>query len=283
MAFLNIIVCLKLVKTLYIRLNRSLTDARGGRGSGSLYKRCISGVRKSVDRYGRKYEKTGLFTAARGRMKKAGYSGENAFLLYALCKYAAPLVLFVFVFIINFPRLEYPAAAAATTYFVVEYVVYAKTRRLSMKFNRYVYKIYKYLHNQINSGVKPTDAIKTVYLVIEDRELRDILIGLAARYELTLNIDESLNEFQSHFDIPEAETLCVALKQGIQTGDNTELLARQEQFMFNRYFNYIQAETDSCRFRGTVSVLVFASITVVMIAVPLLNDVMDAVGKIFVS
>ena len=139
------------------------------------------------------------------------------------------------------------------------------------------------MHNQISSGVKPTDAIRSVYEVIEEKELRSTLVRLAARYELTLDIDTSLDEFRADFDAHEAETLCIALKQGVDTGDNKELLARQEDVMFKKYFNYIQAETDSCRNRSIAAAAVFVSIVVVMIIVPMLNEMGQAVGKIFIN
>jgi hypothetical protein len=161
--------------------------------------------------------------------------------------------------------------------------VSARKKEVNLKFQRYIYKIYKYLHNQISSGIKVTDAIRSVYEIIDDRELKDIMMQMAASYELSLDIDKALLEFKSNFEAHEAETLCVALKQGILTGDNQELLARQEDIMFKKYFNYIQAETDSCKTRCVIAVVMFMSIVVVMISVPLFNDVSEALSRIFVN
>lgn len=280
----NLIIARTALIKLSVYLNRNLFEASGGRNERkTFYRKIVYIVRNSADEYERRYKKTGFYIRARDKITKSGYRGEYAAVIYIIFKYACPVFIFLFILAVNFPDTRYSLILALFTYIMVEYTVYKKKRKLTLTFSRYIYKIYKYLHNQISSGIKPTDAIKTVYLTIDDKELRSILVKLAARYELTLDIDEALREFQSNFDIQEAETLCVALKQGIQTGDNQELLARQEQFMFNKYFNYIQAETDSCRLRGTVSVLIFASITVIMIAVPLFKDVIEAAGKIFVN
>jgi hypothetical protein len=108
-----------------------------------------------------------------------------------------------------------------------------------------------------------------------------MLLRLVARYELTLDIDTALEEFKSGFSVHEAETLCVALKQGIETGDNQELLARQEDVMFKKYFNYIQAETDSCKTRSMMAAMMFTAIVVILIVVPLFNDASEALGRIF--
>ena len=283
-AVLDIIIVRSALVRLSLFVNRHLNEAAGGRtGSKSLYRRCAAAAEKSFKRFENRKGGSGFYLKIKDRVKKSGYRGEYAPVIYILLKYVAPFTVFLISFIINFPDVIRPAATAALVFCTVGYVMRRRKRRITMKFNRYIYKIYKYLHNQISSGIKPTDAIKTVYLIVEDRELCDILTQLAARYELTLDIDEALKEFQSNFDIQEAETLCVALKQGVETGDNQDLLARQEQFMFNRYFNYIQAETDSCRLRGTLSVLMFAAIMVIMIAVPLFKDVVDATARIFLN
>jgi len=165
----------------------------------------------------------------------------------------------------------------------MELVVSSGRRKVNLRLQKYIYKIYKYLHNQISSGIKPTDAIRSVFKVTEDKELKGILVRLAARYELTLDIDSALEEFRANFDAHEAETLCIALKQGIETGDSKELLARQEDVMFKKYFDYIQAETDSCRNRSLAAAAVFVAIIVVMIIVPMLKDTGEAIGKIFIN
>ncbi len=217
------------------------------------------------------------------KMRKAGYKGDYSAILYLFVKYVASPAIFTAALVLNYPDILRPIASVVLVNTVMEMVISAGRRKISLRFQKYIYKIYKYLHNQISSGVKPTDAVRSVYEVIDDRELKGILIRLAARFELTLDIDAALQEFRSNFDIHEAETLCIALKQGIDTGDSKELLARQEDVMFKRYFNYIQAETDSCRNRSVAAAAVFVSIVVVMIIVPMLNEVGQAVRKIFIN
>ena len=53
--------------------------------------------------------------------------------------------------------------------------------------------------------------------------------------------------------------------------------------MFKKYFNYIQAETDSCRNRAVAAAAVFVAIVAVMMIVPMLGEVGQAVGKIFIN
>jgi len=284
MLAINLVLAGALVRKVTINTSRWIKDAMEGRDNRkTLYRSCISFIGHSIARRNKGLGKTNFYERAREKMKKSGYRGEYAVAVYLLLKYPVPVLLFALSFAANFPSVLEPLVAAGFAVLVLETVIGIERKKHSLRFQKHIYKIYKYLHSQISSGVRVTDAIKTVYEVIEDTSLKEILIQLAARYELTLDIDACLDEFKSNFGVSEAETLCVALKQGIMTGDNQELLARQEEVMFNKYFNYIQAETDSCRTRTTIAAALYTSIIVLMIAIPLFNDVTEAVGSIFAN
>jgi Flp pilus assembly protein TadB len=281
---LNICLVRAVACKLGIRINKLYREAGAARNKRiSLYRRCVLLVKQSVDKYEKKEIKAGMYTKAKEKMKKSGYMGNYAAASYLFIRYVITGILLVISIVAEFPQIKRSLALLTGMYIIIEIVVNTKKKNHNLKFQKNIYKIYKYLHNQVSSGVKVTDAIRTVYKIIEDNGLRKILIQLAARYELTLDIDTALEEFKSNFDAQEAETLCVALRQGIMTGDNSELLARQEEIMFKKYFNYIQAETDSCRLRGTIACALFTVVIVILIMVPVLNDVAAAVGKIFVN
>ncbi len=284
LGFVNIFLGCFLSRKLSIAGSRRVTEALGTRNPGlSAYKRCSMFVEQGMTACEKRFEKGRLYRKAQSKMRIAGYRGEYAPVIYMLVKYVLSGVVFIGAFCINFPDLIRPLAAVVLINSIIETVVASNKRRANLRFQKYIYKIYKYLHNQISSGVKPTDAVSTVYEVTDDIELRNILIKLAARYELTLDIDVALEEFRSNFDTHEAETLCLALKQGIDTGDNKDLLARQEDIMFKKYFNYIQAETDCCRNRSVVAAAVYVAIVSAVIILPMLDEVGQAVGKIFIN
>ncbi len=284
LVFVSIYPAAYLAKKLELLSQNRLMEALGSRIKNfSLYNKCMYLVSKTIKDYEGRDKKAGFYLRAKAKMKKAGYSGEYAASVYLFLKYVLTFWLFLTAVLFNYPDILRPALLAVFLVVILELIVGGKRRKINLKFQKYIYKIYKYLHNQISSGVKVTDAVKTVYEVIDDRQLRSVLIRLAASYELTMDIDRALEDFRGSIDIHEAETLCVALKQGIETGDNQELLARQEDVMFKKYFNYIQAETDSCKTRSLLAVAMFTVIVVIMIVVPLFNDMTTAVGKIFVN
>lgn len=280
----NVLLAILLSKKMVVASSRQVAEALGSRGTGvSFYRRCSIMVEQVMTACGGKMIKGGIYLNARTKLRKAGYKGENAALLYLSVRFVLSPIVYFAAFATNYPDIIRPLASVILINTVMETIISSNRKKLNLRFQKYIYKVYKYLHNQISSGVKPTDAVRSVYEVTDDRELEGILVRLAARYELTLDIDSALEEFRSNFDAHEAETLCIAIRQGIETGDNKELLAKQEDIMFKKYFNYIQAETESCRNRSVASAAVFVAIVVVMIIVPMLSEVGQAVGKIFIN
>lgn len=273
-----------IIKKLQMTIGTQLNEALGNRiMNRTLYNKCLTLVSETIKDYERRGKKSGIYLKARSKMKKAGYTSDYAAAIYLIVKYVLTILMFLTALFFNYPDVIRPAALAIMMIVIIELIVGAERRKINLKFQKYIYKIYKYLHNQISSGVKVTDAIRTVYEVIEDKQLKFVLIRLAANYELTLDIDSALEDFKNNFDASEAETLCIALKQGIETGDNQELLARQEDVMFKKYFNYIQAETDSCKTRSLLAVAMYTAIIVIMIIVPLFKDMSEAACKIFIN
>lgn len=280
----NLFLALQLVRFAAVYAGRKTAEAMGARGKNkSLHSRCAMLVRQSIKQYEKRKKKAGLYEKAADKMRRSGYSGQYAPALYLLLKYVATTVLFIYAFILNYPNILPAFAVSIGPFSIIEMVIASNRRKINLKLQKYMYKIYKYLHNQISSGVRVADAIRTVYEVIDDSKLRNILVKLAAFYDLTLDIDKALEEFSLNFNAHEAETLCVVLKQGIETGDNQDLLARQEDVMFKKYFNYIQAETDNCKTRCLMAAVMYTAVVVIMIIIPLLNDTAEAVGKIFIN
>lgn len=284
LGFADILFAVLASRKLCLAGSRRVAEALGPRSPRiSLYKKCSALVGQGFAACEKQMGHMDIYRKAEAKLRKAGYKGEHAPAAYLAVRFVLSPAVFLAVFLLNYPDIIRPLASVILINTAAESVISSGTRKINLRFRKYIYKIYKYLHNQISSGVRPTDAVRSVYEVTDDKELRGILIRLAARYELTLDIDAALEEFRSNFDAHEAETLCVALKQGIETGDNKELLARQEDVMFKKYFNYIQAETDSCRNRSLAAAAAFIAIVVVMIIVPMLRDAGDAIGKIFIN
>jgi len=139
-----------------------------------------------------------------------------------------------------------------------------------------VYKLYYFLHSQISSGIKATDAIKGLYEIADHPLIQKIFIKFVAQYELTLNIEESLQVLRKSFSGYDCEMLCVSIQQCINTGMAGKTLLKMEQMMFAKYFFYLQKDTEKFKTKLLISGL-FAILPLVMIFLfPMLFDAMKA-------
>lgn len=152
--------------------------------------------------------------------------------------------------------------------------------KLQKKLGYNMYRIYRYLSNQISSGVKPVDAMKTVYNVPEEPELKACLIDVSARLELTNDIEESFKIFRDKFHSMETESLFLTLKQGIQTGNTGDLLEKQEEYHFLKYLSKIQAETENSGYKAFAAALAFSLVVCILFIIPLLMEVGNAIASL---
>jgi len=145
----------------------------------------------------------------------------------------------------------------------------------------YGYKIFKFLINQISSGILVSDAIKSMYRVVDEKHLRKTLIDVSAYYAKTSDLLVSLDILKERYKGMEVDTLCMAIEHGIYTGTNYDTLKKMEQLLFKRYINQIKLETRWRKKRSILSVLLLCSIMIFMIAIPVVKDMMDAFNQIF--
>ena len=279
----NLYISFHIVKLLTIRFSSMVNEAMGQRRKQKAAVISKAGAANNLFKPGWNRLAGRIYARAAVIARRSGFKHPKAASMVVFFRYLIPLMFSAGSFLLNFPDLIRSVMSGFLVYGVVSSVIEREKKKFGMKFQKNAYKIYKYLYNQISSGIKATDAIKTVHQVIDDKDLKGILVRMAGRYELTSDLDKSLEEFRESFDLHEVETLCTALKLGVDTGDNREMLARQEEIMFRKYFNYIQAETDSFKTRSLAAAVLFTVIIVVMITVPLMQEAGSSVDRIFAS
>lgn len=138
------------------------------------------------------------------------------------------------------------------------------------------YKLYYFLHSQISSGIKVTDAIKGLHEIADHPLIQKTFINFVAQYELTLNIEESLQVLRKSFSGYDCEMLCVSIQQCVNTGMAGKTLLKMEQMMFSKYFFYLQKDTEKYKTTLLIAAL-FAIVPLVMIfLMPVIYDAFKA-------
>lgn len=154
-----------------------------------------------------------------------------------------------------------------------------KQRKKVIEFNGY--KIFKFIMNQISSGILISDAIKSMYKIVDDSNLKQCLIDVSAYYSKTTDLKKSLDILKTAYKSMEVDTLCIAIEQGIYTGSNYETLKRMESLLFKKYIYQIKHETKLRKKRSILSVLLLCMIMILMVAIPVVLDMMNAFNQIF--
>ena len=134
-------------------------------------------VEETLAAWGKRWKKGRIYRKARDRMRKAGFRGNWLPVIYIFVRYVVSAIVFVAALISNYPDIVRPIAAVVLLNSVTTAVVSSSRRKVNLRFQKHIYKIYKYLHNQISSGVKPTDAVRTVYETTDDRDIREVPYG----------------------------------------------------------------------------------------------------------
>ncbi len=160
-------------------------------------------------------------------------------------------------------------------------VVSGRTASRSRALTRSAYKAYRFLDAQVGSGIRATDAIRGLHEVMDDPVVKDVFVRFVATYELTLDLERSLDELRRSFKGHDSEMLCVAIRQCVETGGGGRMLWRMEEIMFSKYFNGMQKETEGVRTRLVVAALLSASPLVLLFLLPVLFDAYRALGSVF--
>lgn len=214
-------------------------------------------------------------------MIRAGYEQESATLLYMLMLSLVPLVTSCIALWVRWPDGKGALLFLIGMPLLVEWNVRTATKRQNRHFEKSVYKVFKYLHHQTDAGILPTESMKSLHLVVDDPVLKKRLIRMAAVYIQTVDLHQALSVLQHAYGTRDVESLCIAIRQGIHTGDHVALLKHQERVMFQKYFHYIQEETNRLRQHTFFIVGLNCMLVVVLIGLPLWLEAMAAVQKIF--
>lgn len=166
---------------------------------------------------------------------------------------------------------------------ILSILLHARREQMRKLFRKHAYRIYKYISNQVKAGVLPRDALTQMHEVVEDRRLASILEQVCGMYSATLDAGKAGELLLSHIDSEEARSLVTFLCQDmLETGDPGRI-ERLETLMFNRYFAYIQQQTDQVRNKCVLTVLALSLLIVLMILIPLFMDIQEALDNIFIT
>lgn len=214
------------------------------------------------------------------KLYQSGVSEKKNLEIWAILVLIVPVLIFIFGVISN-RGILFSLCTSTLSVLVPVMWINGKIKNRKNAFAKNAYKIYFFLHSQISSGIKPTDAIRGLYEISDNIFVRETFIKFVARYELTLNIDESLQIIQRSFTGYDAEMLCVSIKQCVQTGQAGKTLLKMEKMMFSKYFYFLQKETEKYKTRLLICGLLGTLPIMIMLSLPLIYEVLEGFKEMF--
>lgn len=164
---------------------------------------------------------------------------------------------------------------------ILSFLIYTKKKNIEYLFQKNGYKLYKYIENQMEAGVLPKDALLNMHIVIKDKKLNEIIKGASAAFSISLNPKSASAHIERYVKTQESENFTMYLNNILFELDNKEVTNKLEQLMFNRYFAYVQRETDQVKTKSMLTVIIFCAIMVAMIGIPMYLDVQEALNSLF--
>ena len=88
-----------------------------------------------------------------------------------------------------------------------------KIRTRRQAYTKALYKIYRFLDFQLTAGIKTVDAFRGLPDAVHDSIVRPVLVRFSARFELTLDLNQAMEEIGRFFPGTDTNLLATHLRQ----------------------------------------------------------------------
>lgn len=152
-------------------------------------------------------------------------------------------------------------------FFIIDIINYFSNKDDINKIRMDLADVYDLINLQTIAGVNIGSALVEAYTVCKNKRLKKSLIKLAAKINLSKNIDRALEDFNKEYNIPEIETFVSTIKECINSGLYEETIDDQSYSLktVNAFFVEKQTEKidtwmlliDMLMFIGILGVILF--------------------------
>ncbi|QUI25912.1 hypothetical protein HZI73_26225 (plasmid) [Vallitalea pronyensis] len=213
------------------------------------------------------------------RMLRAGENRKSMVYSYILMGYGFPLFLLLALilagYFIEAMLLGFVAKG------LIELYIVSEIEKQERMFHIEGYKIYKFLNNQVSSGISTSTAVKNLYKAVHDPLLKSRLMLMGSTYISTNDIDKSLSYITNYYKTYEAKSLAIAIKQGVKTGQNSNTIDKKEKKLFGKYMNIIKLETEKIKMKRIGIAFMFVVIIMIIAFYPIFKELGNAKQAIF--
>lgn len=156
-----------------------------------------------------------------------------------------------------------------------------KYRLTQTTLSKNFYRMYKYLYIQSASGSRAEDMLKSMHLVVYDKELKKTLLKMSAMISQSNDVHKSLSFLKSKFSNDDGEVLIGILESIAISGLSQDAFLRLDHMLFQKYLSQLRKDTQKIKRIYFASVLFFVLAASGIILVPLLDQMLMSANIIF--
>ena len=178
--------------------------------------------------------------------------------------------------------LQRSIATAIALICFMNYIIAGRIKKRKKLFDATLYKIYRFINMQLDTGLIPSDIIAYLPAAVNDATVKPELEKMSAVYKLTGDIDKAIIEISLSFESRETELFGNHLKQCLETGVAGKAFSQMESLLFSRYISHIKAQNNKVKNLLLFS-LICSSIPVIIVMVfPVIQEMIQALNSIWV-
>ncbi|MFL0251517.1 type II secretion system F family protein [Clostridium neuense] len=166
-------------------------------------------------------------------------------------------------------------------FYIVDIVNYFNNKDDINKIRLDLADVYDLINLQTMAGVNIGHALVEAYTVCKNKRLKKSLIKLAAKINLSKNIERALEDFNNEYNMPEIETFVATIKECVDTGAYEETIDDQSSSLKTVNALYVERQTEKIdMYMLLIDMLMFIGILAVVFFV-VASNLMQSTNGIF--
>lgn len=143
------------------------------------------------------------------------------------------------------------------------------------------YRIYKNIYMQLIIGIGPSEIMKRLYLMTENKQLRALLMEMSEIVSNSNDIDKGVRLLRSRLADEDSKIFISILENGSKTGFSVNSMKQLDHFFFQKYLIGINKRVKQVKRRYFIASLLFCSAIFIAIFMPVFNQMLLSLKSIF--
>jgi len=212
---------------------------------------------------------------ARDLLLEAGIKNRSSCIAFAFI-YLIPPVIFVI------GNMNYAILASLCWICLINNLISSRAKKRSQHFGSLLYKIYRFINMELDSGLLLGDILISLPESTNDRELRMVLGKMSAAWQLTGNLDLAVRELDHIFGKHETAVLANNLRQCLVTGVAGRAFAQMESLLFARYIEHIRRKSKQLQQSLLISAVLGLLPVMIIMLWPIISEMLNSLSSIFI-